>query len=343
MSARSYRHFVAPRALAWLGLLFPVYAGAEESYLAIRNHNPFLQIFGLPAFETAATARDGQMTFRVDFDIANHAEENSVAGESITLDGESYYLTMALRYGYSDTLVLGIDIPFVGHAGGFLDAPIENWHDLWGLSNAKRQGPRNQLEFRYDNSPLASYELVSGGFGVGDVRLNAAMALYRSEANGREAGIRAGVKLPTGDADELRGSGAVDYSLLLYGEDVGLFGATSISISGLAGVLVPGKGDVLPAIQKDTVAFAGVAATWQATERFGVSAGLYAQGAYFDSALDEIGDHSVQLAVGGHYQPRVHGLRLSIALVEDLFSDATTDFAMQFAVSGFLRGGAMKQ
>ena len=62
LSARSYRHFVAPRALAWLGLLFPVYAGAEESYLAIRNHNPFLQIFGLPAFETAAAS--GAVTVR---------------------------------------------------------------------------------------------------------------------------------------------------------------------------------------------------------------------------------------------------------------------------------------
>lgn len=343
MTVLSYPHFGGPRGLAALALLLPVCAAAEGPYLAIRNHNPFLQIFGLPAYETAVSTRDGEVAFQVNFDISNHAEENSVATESITLDGESYYLTMALRYGYSDRLAFGIDIPFVGHAGGFLDAPIENWHDFWGLSNAKRQGARNELEIRYDSSQLASYELDSSGFGMGDIRLNAAAPLYRSEATGSEVGIRAGVKLPTGDADELRGSGAIDYSLGIYAEDTGLFGATSISVSALAGMLIPGNSDVLPAIQKDTVAFAGAAAAWRPTEQFGITMELYAQSAYYDSGLDEIGDHSIQLAVGGFYLTRASGLRLSFALIEDLFSDSTTDMAMQFSVSGVIRSRDVRQ
>ena len=330
------------RFVSFLGCLasfLPAVAFADEASPPIRNHNPFLQVFGLPAFETTVAVGSGETAVRVDLDIANHAEENSIAAESITIDGESYYLTLAARYGLSDKLALGVDIPFVGHAGGFLDAPIENWHDLWGMSNSKRNGPRNELEFRYDNPQTGSYELVSSGFGLGDIRLNAAMPLYKSAELGREAGVRVGLKLPTGDADELRGSGAVDYSIAVYGADDGIFGTQTISASAVAGLLMPGTGDVLPGIQKDAVAFAGMAAAWRATESFGISAELYAQSAYYDSELEEIGEQSVQFAFGGFYIFRSSGLRLSFALIEELFDDATTDVAMQFSIRGTVRKG----
>jgi hypothetical protein len=323
--------------LACLASFLPAVAFADEPWLPLRNHNPFLQVFGLPAFETTVAVSNGETAVHVDFDMANHAEENSTAAESITIDGESYYLTLAARYGLSDKFVLGVDIPFVGHAGGFMDAPIENWHDLWGMSNSKREGPRNELEFRYDNQQSGSYQLVSGGFGLGDIRLNAAMPFYKSAEHGREAGIRVGLKLPTGDANELRGSGAVDYSIAAYAADDGVFGTQDFSASAVAGMLMLGTGDVLPQIQQDAVAFVGIAGAWRATERFGISTELYAQSAYYDSELEEIGEQSVQFAFGGFYVFRGNGLRLSIALIEELFDDATTDVALQFSVRGTSR------
>jgi hypothetical protein len=320
--------------LGCLASLLPATAVADEPWLPLRNHNPFLQIFGLPAFESAVTVGRGETAIRVDFDIANHAEEDSTPAESVTIDGESYYLNLAFRYGMSDKLAFGVDIPFVGHAGGFLDAPIENWHDLWGMSNSKRDGPRNELEFRYDNPQAASYELTSGGFGLGDIRLNAEMPFYKSAERGREAGVRVGLKLPTGDANELRGSGAMDYSLGIYAADAGVFGTQDVSASAVAGVLILGTGDVLPEIQQDTVAFAGIAAAWQATDSFGISTELYAQSSYYESELSEIGDQSIQFAAGGYYVFRGSGLRLSFALIEELFDDATTDVALQFSIRG---------
>jgi hypothetical protein len=330
----SLKHLWLVAGLACLALCFPAGAAADEPWPPIRNHNPFLQVFGLPAFETAVAVASGETAVHVDFDMANHAEENSIAAESITIDGESYFLNLAARYGISDKVALGIDIPFVGHSGGFMDAPIENWHDLWGMSNSKRNGPRNELEFRYDNPQAGSYELVSGGFGLGDIRLNAAMPLYKSTERGREAGVRIGLKLPTGDENELRGSGAVDYSLAVYGADDGVFGTQNVSASAVAGVLMLGTGDVLPEIQKDAVTFVGIAAVWRATESFGISTELYAQSAYYDSELEEIGAQSIQFAFGGFYVFRSSGLRLSFALIEELFDDATTDVALQFSISG---------
>ena len=98
-----------------------------------------------------------------------------------------------------------------------------------------------------------------------------------------------------------------------------------------------GTGDVLPEIHKDTVAFAGIAAAWRATGSFGIATELYAQSAYYDSELEEIGAQSVQFAFGGFYVFRSSGLRLSFTLIEELFDDATTDVALQFSIRGTVR------
>jgi hypothetical protein len=59
---------------------------------------------------------------------------------------------------------------------------------------------------------------------------------------------------------------------------------------------------------------------------------LQAQGAYLDSDLDELGGSSIQLAVGGIYRFPRHGVSLRFALVEDVISDATPDFAVHMAI-----------
>jgi hypothetical protein len=253
------------------------------------------------------------------------------------LDGESYYLTLALRHGVSNRLVLGVDIPFASHAGGFLDMPIENWHDLWGLSNSQRSGQRDQLNLRYENPNRGSFELASSSRGLGDIRVNASLPFWGDQAaTGRQLGMRAGLKLPTGNASELLGSGAADYSLAFYASDTNLMSRLRVGLSASVGVLFLGSGDVLPEIQRDSVAFGGLAAAWNVSERLDVTVALYAQGAYYDSELDEIGGNSIQLSVGGLYRLPWKGGSLSFSIIEDLFDNATTDFAFQVAIRGVL-------
>lgn len=312
-------------------------AAGEDPWPALRNHNPFLQIFGLPTFEAGAPPLPGETWYAVDLDLANHADSGSTPEESVVLDGESHYLTLALRHGISDRLVLGVDIPFISHSGGFLDSPVENWHDFWGLSNSRRSGPRNELTLRYSNPALASFELDSSTRGLGDIRLSATIPLWGgAAAGGRQSGMRAGLKLPTGDASELLGSGAVDYSLAFYASDAALVARPHIGLSASVGVLFLGSGDVLPGIQRGSVAFGGVAAAWHASNSLDVAVTVQAQGAYYESALDEIGDASTQLSVGGLYRLPWRGTSLSVSIVEDLFDNATTDIAFKVAFRGVL-------
>lgn len=329
--SRGVRLAVAAGAL----LVCPLSGQADDSAVrgfSLRNHNPFLQIYGLPAFQSASLVETGRLDYRVSLDLASNADAGDNDVENFVIDGESYFLTLSLRRRMSDWLELGVDVPYVSHSDGFMDNMIESWHDAFGMSNTKRKGPGNQLRFLYERDGQALYELTSPESGFGDIQLTAAVPLREAAGAGPAVTIRSSLKLPTGDADKLLGSGGTDLSLGLYIADTRSFRDRSLGISGFAGVLLLGDGDVLPALQRDTVAFGGVSATWQATERFALAAQLYAQGAYFDSEVEELGGSTIQLAVGAEYRTRERGMLLRIAVVEDVWANATTDFALRFSI-----------
>lgn len=317
-------------------LVWPLTAHSEQAAahgFALRNQNPFLQIFGLPPFQSATLATEGTTNYNVGFDLVNHADDGDNALEEFAVDGESYFLTLSLRRGMTQRLELGIDLPLIAHAEGFLDNAIEGWHDTFGLSNSKRDGLSNQLGFRYVNANNAQYELSSPTFGIGDIQLTAAMPLKQaSDTSSRSVALRSSIKFPTGAEDELRGSGAMDFSLGLYASDTRTLWERGLDVSGFVGALLLGDGDVLASIQRSAVPYGGMAATWHATENLRITTQIYAQGAYFDSDLDELGGASVQFAVGGAYRLPRRGLSLSLAIVEDLIANATPDFALHFSV-----------
>jgi hypothetical protein len=309
-----------------------VAAPGDQSF-SIRNHNPFLNIFGLPQFQDASLAADGEINYGVLFDVANHGESNDTEDEFLIIDGESYTAVLSLRYGVARWLEIGFDLPYVSRTGGSLDNAIESWHDLIGASNSRRIGPDDQLHFFYDGPRSGPFELVSSDSGIGDVQLTAAVPLVGASGSDRRAvSLRTSVKLPTGDSGSLLGSGATDLSLGIYATNGFILANQNFSLSGIAGVVFLGAGDVLPEIQERTVPFGGLATTWQATERFAVTAQVYAQGSYFNSDIDELGGSSVQVVLGATYRFAKSRFSLSAALVEDSRSDATTDFALHIAV-----------
>ena len=324
-------------------VLFSGAAAAEEvaadNWFPVRTHNPFLQIYGLPAFQGASVLDAGAAAWQLTLDVANHADASSNGAESITLDGESYFAILSYRRGIRDWLELGIDVPVVAHTDGFLDPLIESWHDLWGMSNANRTGPDNELSFLYERSGMEPFVLDDGSAGIGDVRVTAAVPLRLERLSPASTmALKAGLKLPTGDAEKLHGSGAADLSLAVYYSTLAPFGLERLDISAHAGVLFTGDSDLFAPIQETTVPFGGAAADWRFSDRLRAVAAVYAQGEYVESALDELGT-SLQLIVGGDYRFS-GGLLLSFGIVEELFSDATVDFAFQLSLRHNVGGGA---
>jgi len=300
---------------------------------AVRNQNPFLQVFGLPPFQSTALAAEGKPEYKVNFDLVNHAEARVEDVESAVFDGETYFLTLSLRRRVTPRLELGIDVPMVRHTDGVLDNVIEDWHDTFGMSNSNRSGPSNHLDLFYASDGNTLYEISSPTFGIGDIQLTAAIPLRMAdESNDFSMVVRANVKLPTGSEEDLHGSGAADFAAGLYLSDNYSLFERNLALSGFAGALLLGDGDVLTELQRDTVPYAGVAATWQATENLAVTTQVYAQGEYFDSELREVGGDTMQLTIGGSYRLPQQGWVLSFAIVEDPIADSTPDFGLHFSI-----------
>ncbi len=325
--------------LAALLLGSPVVADDDlGAMLAYRNHHPFLQIFGVPVFQSATLASAGKLDYNFNVEITNHADRGINARETFEIDGETYALNLSLRHRLWPRLEIGADIPVVAHQKGFLDNIIKEWHDVLSVSNSNRSGPKDQLFFFYEADGETQYQRSTSTLGLGDIQLTAALPLREAGESGATAWtVRTSVKVPTGDEDKLHGSGAVDASIGLYGSTKTSLMGRDLGLSGFAGVLGLGDGDILPDIQESTVPFGGVAARWQAMERLGIVVQVYAQGNYFDSDLEELGGDTFQLGVGlDWYLPR-QGWLLVLGIAEDPLSDATPDIAIQLALRSSAR------
>jgi hypothetical protein len=292
----------------------------------LRNHNPFLQIFGLPKFQTAELVRPDRFDFAISYDITNDADEAQRPDGDLVIDGETQTIAASLRHRVFERMEIGIDVPYVSHSGGTLDSLIKDWHSLVGLSNSMREGPNDQIHHSFAQDGTTYYELLAGASGIGDVQLSAAYAM-------QHVTLRAGVKLPTGDPDKLTGGGATDFSLGLYANHTTTLLDRAFDYSGFLGILVLGDGDVMPEFQESAVPYGGLALRWHATERLALSTQLSVQGSYYDIDIDDLGGTTVQLGIGGDYRFKRTLLRL--AIVEDIAGDATPDFALHLSIRSF--------
>ena len=104
-------------------------------------------------------------------------------------------------------------MPWITHSGGFLDRTIDSWHEMFGLPEGIRPSlPTGDLQYVYMRDDVELFRLDSATQGLGDVRTSAALRLTGMDgtANGTLIDLTADVEWPTGDADQLTGSGGTD-------------------------------------------------------------------------------------------------------------------------------------
>ena len=310
----------------------PVLALGDDAPLdafPLRNHNPFLQVYGLPPFATHELVAPGGIDFNVSFDIANDMDEADRGGEVLTIDGELRTLNLSVRHRLGERLEIGFDVPYLSYSGGFLDRVIYDFHDLVGLSNSSRDGPNDQFRLYMEKNGETLFELVEPSSGIGDLQVSAALRFGK-------ATLRASIKAPTGDPDKLTGSGAADLAVGLYGGGATTVLGQPLSYAGFVGVLALGDGDILPTLQRDAVAYGGVALRWQATERLALATQVYGQGPYFDAELKELGGDTLQLAFGCDYRFPEQRLLLRFAIAEDMRGAAAPDFAAHVSIRRYI-------
>ena len=309
--------------------------GLDQSLFSTSDQNPFIQIYSIPSPAAQPPPAPRHWSWRFGFDLTSNAiTEARPPGQMVVMDGETYRTSIALDYGLSERLAVGIAVPLVAHSGGFMDGFVQDWHDLFGLSNGRREEfEDNSLDYSYAENGVELFALRDRDRGLGDVRLTADWDLQGAPDATRNLVLRSGLKLPTGSSKALRGSGSTDLSLQLLSNDRQTLAGWGMTLSWMIGGLWLGEGDVLEPLREDLVAIGSIGISRPVWRSLSARLQLDGHSAFYDSALRPLGASSIQLTFGGSVA-LARAQRIDFAMVQNLFTDTTPDLGIHLAWRG---------
>lgn len=283
----------------------------------VRDQNPLLAGFGLPS--TLPSRISHGFSGGVDLYWGSTALMQEQGDEALLVDAETVEARVTLQGTIKDVIGWQLQIPYRYTGSGSLDGFIDNWHDVFGLSDGARSAlPSDQIGIAYTRAGTRLLDITSSASGLGDIHAAFGYAIHSSSPSALIAWLD--IKLPTGDADNLNGSGATDVSLVLSGRHrLG----DRWSIFGQAAGTWLGDGDLLPDQQR-SAAWSGMAGVSVQTWRgLSLKAQVDAHTAAYDSDLDFFSD-AVVLTVGGDYR-FASGWRLDLGVSEDIAVEHSPD------------------
>jgi Protein of unknown function (DUF3187) len=180
--------------------------------LGSRNQTPLALFFVYMTPDRAATLAKGDLDLDIVFDYTNIIQEQRTENEFLRFDLEYLRTLVSLKRGFGHGLDLSFEVPFYVYYGGFLDSFVSGFHDALGLPNLLRgQTPYGLVDYQYqrgDQSVLAGTDSFGA---VGEPTVKVKKTLY--EGAPYALSLRGALKLPTGDPQNLSGSGATDLGL----------------------------------------------------------------------------------------------------------------------------------
>ena len=307
----------------------PLWAEQLNEPFRTVNRNPLVQVYGLPVAQSAHITADEQMNAALTLEASNNFAVNQRGSELIYLDGETYRADLNWRYGIGD-FEIGLSLPLISHQAGGMDGFIEDWHDAFNLPEGDRiDYPKDELRYAYSQGGILALDMQDNGEGLGDASL--ALGYQLSATEQRSWALRAGIKLATGEVENLRGSDAQDAYLSLHLSEHSLYADHGISWHASVGSLWLGDGEVLPALQRDQVWFGSTTLAWAYTPNWSVKIQVDAHSAFYDSELKQIGDDSAQLLLGASVKLS-DKLVMDFSVNEDIAVETAPDVVFQIGL-----------
>jgi len=313
-------------------LMVPIFSAKASEIRAFHNINqlPFKQIYGLPSLDNSPLTEAGHFRFSLISNISNTFDNSAGTYDNIATDVETLRTSLSLSYAVRNNWQLGIEVPYVKHSGGFLDDFIYDWHDFFNMpQNGRAKDDSDQLRINYFSTNGASFALSGSGGDLGDIRFNSA---YTMPWQHRTFIFSTELKLPSGDFDKLTGSGGLDISAGLTLNDPYTIAGYNITVfGGLAGVYLGDIDSDMAAIQNNFVLAARAGIGWQASRLIHLKLQVDAQTPLYDSDIKEMGDHALQLVMGGSiiFSDNAY---IDISIAEDINRSTAADVAFQMAM-----------
>ncbi len=292
---------------------------------------PTALIFGLPDLQTRLLPETEEWQITLHNNTANTYVYQEKTGETLLFDGEVQATGIRLDWRFLPTWQAQLDIPYIRHSSGIWDDVIVDWHRWFGLP----QGGRDKV-----NSGQFGYFFANGGTvilnqtketsSLSDIRLN---LVHNRMFYNENFLLQAGVKLPTGSANKLTGSGNWDASIGVGWQQDAAFAFGHASYFLAAGASYLGKSDLkLANRQKRHSLLARAGIHWHAVEWLSLSIQLDSHSAHYRSQLKTLGGDSLQITFGGHLF-FTEATRLSISVGEDLNTLVTPDFVVNLGLA----------
>lgn len=284
------------------------------------DQNPLTAVYGLPLPQDARLPAPGAGTVSASVNVSNTLNIDASPDELLFMDGETHRVNLILDRGLSERWSLRLVLPWIEHGPGFMDRPIDRFHEIFGMPEGERSSqPSDRLlfAFRRENAQLLYIDSVQSG--VGDLRLLLSRQLHRTDQAAYS--VSAGVKTPSGEAAKLTGSEAVDVTIQAAGHWL-----TGDSLEGSAsvGLLFPGEGEVLPQYQTDQVAFGHAGLQWKLQPEAIIKLQFdWHTNFYEDVDSPFLGD-VLQFSFGGTWRVS-RDMEFDFALTEDIKVDASPD------------------
>jgi len=284
--------------------------------LQVRNQFPIFVPLDPPFFETAAVQDSASVSLT---HSSVYVTQQSAAWK-INMDLELTELAIRLKKRLNDRLEIGLEVPFLRPTEGFLDRPLENFHNALGTGDyGRHERPYNTFlyEVMYQGKPVILPE--SDKSGIGDTRLTLKQQITYSSPM---VSLMGSLELPTGDAKTGYGNGSYDGSLaVLVDIDLG----KTYRVYGNAGAVFPGALKGYQTIPMRTSYFAGLGAEAAWWDHFSIIVQtLVASSPYPNTGIRQVDSTGVLLVFGGRYSSGPRSLEFS--LTEDPTTAGAPDF-----------------
>lgn len=226
-----------------------VSAEYQPGWLSTRNQNPFALISGLPVAPAAPAAGSWQVDASIS--IAN-TELAQLRGDSqLLLDTETHESRLSIAHAWNERWSARASFTHLRASAGFLDGPVERFHDAFGFDNGDRGqldtiAPR--IELRRGSQTLA---LLSHSRSLGVPLMLDLTRQWQPQTYG-STGITLGLAIPVGGSTLVDDDDDPELSLSAHTlKELG----DHLTVGVRLGVLARDKPDLLGAEAKSLIPF----------------------------------------------------------------------------------------
>src|SRR6187399_336064 len=185
----------------------------------VRNFQPFQQLVLTVPGDRAAVVKQGTLDVRLELAETASIYDDKTPPMNVTVKFETLRSGLFLRYGATDRLELGLEVPVLYRYDGFMNGAIKGVERATSGLNPDQAALENtSYVFNVTRNGQTIMSGGPGATGLGDTTLMSKFQFLKEGASMPAVSLRGAVKLPTGDRSAFFGSGSPDFGLGLAAE-----------------------------------------------------------------------------------------------------------------------------